>query len=97
MPGPTQGSRILCSSSILPNLEMIYSTVLGGVITTPRSLLLNVITTQHSQLVINNQFHLAKLYKNYTTFPKLKYSLCLSHRVLSEYSYKSSNLHYQVL
>ncbi len=51
MPGPTQGSKILCPSLIPPNLDIIYSTVLGGVRTTPNSLLLNTITNPHSSII----------------------------------------------
>ncbi|MBA7706223.1 hypothetical protein ES703_115073 [subsurface metagenome] len=48
IPGPTQGSKILSFLPIGPNLDIIYSTVLGGVNTTPNSLLLGKIIYQHS-------------------------------------------------
>ncbi len=49
IPGPTQGSKIFCSSLICPSRDIIYSAVFGGVRTTPNSLLLNSIPNQHFQ------------------------------------------------
>jgi len=46
IPGPTQGSKIFLFFSIIPNRETMYSAVLGGVITTPKSFLLNLIIIQ---------------------------------------------------
>ena len=49
MPEPTHGSKIFCPFLISPNLDTIYSAVLGGVITTPNSFLLYSIGNQHSE------------------------------------------------
>ncbi len=74
IPGPTQGSKIHCPSLISPNFDIIYSTVWGGVRTTPKSLLLNSIVNPHSYHFLYYYPHpLIKLYKTHTGFLKFLY------------------------